>query len=47
MMNYIYQNGENIFDIYKLENGELTVQVKVKDFSGQFAYCIQNDNLKN
>ena len=44
-MNYLYQNEENIFDISKLENGELMVQVKVKDFSGQFCYCIENENL--
>ena len=46
-MNYLYHNEENIFDISKLENGELMVQVKVKDFSGQFAYCIEDDNLKD
>ena len=40
-MNYLYQNEENTFDISKLENGELMVQVKVKDFSGQFCYCIE------
>ncbi len=45
-MDYLYHNGENVFDIYKLENGELMVQVKVKDFSGQFSYCIEDDNLK-
>lgn len=44
-MDYLYQNGENAFDICKIDNGELLVQVKVKDFSGQFAYCIDDDNL--
>ena len=46
-MDYLYQNSENLFDIYKLENSELMVQVKVKDFSGQFAYCIEDSNLKD
>ena len=46
-MDYLYENGEKLFDIYKLENGELMVQVKVKDFSGQFAYCIEDSNLKD
>ena len=40
-MDYLYQNGENVFDTCKLDNGELLAQVKVKDFSGQFAYCIE------
>ena len=44
-MDYLYQNDENLFDIFKLENGELMVQVKVNDFSGQFAYCIEDENL--
>ena len=46
-MDYLYQNGENIFDISKIENGELLVRVKVKDFSGRFAYCIEENNLKD
>ena len=46
-MDYLYENGEKLFDIYKLENGELMVQVNVKDFSGQFAYCIEDSNLKD
>ena len=46
-MDYLYQNGENAFDVYKLDNGELLVRVKVKDFSGQFAYCIEDNNLKD
>lgn len=33
-MDYLYQNGENAFNVCKLDNGELLVQVKVKDFSG-------------
>ena len=44
-MNYLYHNEENVFDISKLKNGELLVQVKVKDFSGQFCYCIEDENL--
>ena len=44
-MDYLYQNGENAFDVCNLDNGELLVQVKVKDFSGKFAYCIEDDNL--
>lgn len=46
-MDYLYQNGDNAFDVYKLDNGELLVRVKVKDFSGQFAYCIEDNNLKD
>ena len=46
-MDYLYQNDENLFNIFKLENGELMVQVKVNDFSGQFAYCIEDSNLKD
>ena len=46
-MDYLYQNGYNVFDICKLDNGELIVQVKVKDFSGQFVYCIEENNLNN
>ena len=46
-MDYLYQDSENLFDIYKLENSELMVQIKVKDFSGQFAYCIEDNNLKD
>ena len=44
-MDYLYQNGENAFNVCKFDNGELLVQVKVKDFSGQFTYCIEDDNL--
>lgn len=44
-MDYLYQNGENAFDVCKLDNGELLVHVKVKDFSGQFAYCIEDGVL--
>jgi len=46
-MDYLYQNGYNVFDICKLDNGELLVQVKVKDFSGQFVYCIEENNLND
>ena len=44
-MDYLYQNDEYEFNVCKLDNGKLLVQVKVKDFSGQFAYCIEDDNL--
>lgn len=44
-MDYLYQNEDNVFDISKLEDGTLLVQVKVNDFSGQFGYCIEDENL--
>ena len=44
-MNFLYENNDEKFDISKLNDGTLLVQVKVKDFSGQFCYCIEDENL--
>ena len=46
-MDCLYQNGNNEFDVHKLDNGELLVQVRVKDFSGKFAFCMEESDLND
>ena len=38
----LFENEETLFDVIPLENGELLIKIRYKDFSGQFAYCIEN-----
>ncbi|MBE6563832.1 MAG: hypothetical protein E7655_00955 [Ruminococcaceae bacterium] len=45
-MSYLYENDCNIFDVSKVEDGNLLVKVCVKNFSGQYVYCIGECNLK-
>ena len=45
-MNVLYECDGNIFDIIKQNDGMLKVSVKVKDFSGEFTYCIEDENLQ-
>ena len=44
-MSNVAERG-NAFDVCKLDNGEVLVQVKVKDFCGQFTYCIEDCVLR-
>lgn len=45
-MEILYENNEYKFDVLKQADGTLLIKVFVKDFSGEFIYCIEDENLK-
>ena len=41
----LFENNDSLFDIMSLGDGGLLIKIRYKDFSGQFVYYIEDDNI--